>query len=1006
MAQGMNFSRGLRALFLGGTAITLAPAAAAQTVDVTPQDQVPTSGPSATTAEPSAESDIVVIGSHIGGFAQGALPVSVVGSEELKNFGAVNTGELLAYIPAVGDVQFSDNNTGTNGARGDVAGISLRGLGSGNTLTLIDGRRMVVHPLTQSIDDAPTSFYNVNAIPSSAISRVEVLRDGASALYGADATAGAVNFVTFTDYEGLNLSTRYGFAEDTNFDEFSANARFGLKLNGGSTRINVAGTYYRRSPTFYRELDDWYKTLDDRPFLPSNWAGDTQFDNRSTIGPYGRFTAGRLNTDGTFTPVQVKRGTTAVTSTAGLFYAAPGANGAEIRSGSQPRDLRYDFIGDEIVSPKSSRWNASINLNQELGDDVELFAGFSYYNSTSITQRAAGPFDRSLALIIIPANNYYNPFGPVGSPNRLPGINAPAGGLDVVVEGYRPLEMGPRIIRVDQDTYRGIVGIRANLGNWKLDSALLYSEAHVVDEEFNRVSKTLLQSQALLTTPDAFNFFGGPNANSEAVLSKVRISGVRAGKSTLAMADFKLSNKELFRLPAGNVGLATGAEFRRETILDDNDPRLDGTITFANGAIPDQSDVVGVSAVSDFKGRRDVASAYVEMVAPLVSDDMNVPLVRRLELQLAGRFEHGSDFGNVVTPKIAAEWSVTPWLHFRGGYGRGFRAPNLAQINQGTITVRAQGDEDFYRSDVTATAADIGDTYRTSIRQGNPNLKPEKSETFYGGTQIDFNSKVGRVRFGVDYFRYRQTNLISTFGVEEQLALDFQLRRTGSSNPNVIRAAPTAEDIAAFAAYNAANPSRQRTAAGEVLAVLDQYTNLDPRTVEGFDFSFNYRTPETRFGTFELDASATYTKKFEQLKSSLDPLLSDPELAGNFASVQSNRLGLNGLPKWRATGSLDWSLDRYSAAVTVRYVGPVQDTSATNDTTGEFWPVESWTTVNLRLGVKLGQKGTGLWGTQLSVGVNNLFDKNPPRADESGGFFGSLHNAQGRVFYASIEKNF
>jgi outer membrane receptor protein involved in Fe transport len=92
--------------------------------------------------------------------------------------------------------------------------------------------------------------------------------------------------------------------------------------------------------------------------------------------------------------------------------------------------------------------------------------------------------------------------------------------------------------------------------------------------------------------------------------------------------------------------------------------------------------------------------------------------------------------------------------------------------------------------------------------------------------------------------------------------------------------------------------------------------------------------------------------------------------------------------------------------VTVRYVGPVKDTSATNDTTGEFWPVDSWTTVNLRLGVKLGQKGTGLWGTQLSVGVNNLFDKNPPRADESGGFFGSLHNAQGRVFYASIEKNF
>jgi len=1006
MTRGRTFSRALRALLLGGTATTLAPVAVAQAADPAQQEQVAASAPGATTAPSSTDSDIVVIGSRIGGFAEGALPVSVVGSEELKNFGAVNTGELLSYIPAVGDVQFSDNNTGTNGARGDVAGISLRGLGSGNTLTLIDGRRMVVHPLTQSIDDAPTSFYNVNAIPSSAISRVEVLRDGASALYGADATAGVVNFVTFTDYKGLNLSTRYGMSDDTNFDEFSANARLGLKLNGGATRINVAGSYYHRSPTFYRELDDWYSTLDDRPFLPSNWAGDTQFDNRSTIGPYGRFTAGRLNANGTFTPVQVKRGATAVTSSAGLFYVAPGSSGTEVRSGSQPRDLRYDYIRDEIVSPESSRWNASINLNQDLGNGAELYAGFNYYNSTSITQRSAGPFDRSLALIIVPANNYYNPFGPIGSPNRLPGINAPAGGLDVVVEGYRPLEMGPRIIRVGQYSYRGIAGVRANLGNWKLDSALLYSEAHVVDEEFNRVSKTLLQTQALLTTPDAFNFFGGPNANSEAVLSKVRISGLRIGKSTLAMADFKLSNKELFRLPAGGVGLATGAEFRRETILDDSDPRLDGTITFTNGAIPDPSDVVGVSATSDFRGRRDVASAYMEVVAPIVSGDMNVPLIYRLDLQLAGRFEHGSDFGNSVTPKIAAEWSVTPWLHLRSGYGRGFRAPNLAQLNQGTITRRAQGDVDFYRSNVTMTADDIGDTYRASIRQGNPDLKPEKSETFYGGAQLDFNGKLGRVRFGVDYFRYRQTNLISTFGVAEQLALDFQLRRTGSSNPNVVRAAPTADDLAAFAAYNAANPSKQRTAAGEVLVVFDQYTNLDPRTVEGFDFSFNYRTPKTSLGTFVLDVSATYMKRFEQEKRSLEPLLADPELAANFASVQPNQLGLNGLPRWRATGSLDWSLDRYSAAVTVRYVGPVTDTSATNDTTGAFWPVDSQTTVNLRLGVKLGQKGTGLWGTQLALGVNNVFDKNPPRADEAGGFFGSLYNAQGRVFYASIEKNF
>lgn len=962
----------------------------------------------APTAAGDGEQTIVVVGSRTGNLAEGALPVSIADRQELDSYGAVNVGELVSYIPSVGDVEFTDNNTGTNGARGDVAAISLRGLGSGNTLNLIDGRRMVTHPLSQAIDDAPVTFANVNAIPSSSIQRVEVLRDGASALYGADATAGVVNFVTFDDYDGLALSARYGMSSLHSMDEFDATLRAGTSFNGGRTRINVGGTYYHRSDAFYTELPGQFATLDDRLLVPDAFLNDTQFDNRSTIGPFGRYTSGRQNANGSFTNIRVRQGTTSLTSTAGLFYVAPNPSGTGtvIRSGSQPRDLRYDFIRDEIVIPRVERWNGSVGLTHEFSPALEFFSSLSYYNSNSLTQRAPGPFDRALALIVIPARNYYNPFGPVGSPNRLPGIDAPAQGLDIVIEGYRNLEIGPRIIEVDQESWRALAGLRGTVGIFDWESAFLYSEAHARDEEFNRTSKNLLQQQASLTTPNAFNFFGGPFVNSQAVLDAVRISSVREGESTLALADLRVTSDQILTLPAGAIGFAAGVEWRRETIFDDSDPRLDGTVTFTAGLVPDESDVVGVSATSDFGGSRNVISAYAEAVVPLVSEAMSVPLIHRLDLQLAGRVERGNDFDLIFAPKIGVHWFLTSWLSLRGAYGEGFRAPNLVQLNQGTITRRAQGDTDFYRANVTATQNDIGNTYRPSLRQGNPDLQPERSETWTAGVVFQPARLLPGLTVSVDYFRFEQRNLVGTFGVEEQLAFDFLERMRGGSNPNVIRATATPEDVAAFNAYNAANPNATRMPVGEVLLVLDSYVNLDPRTVEGLDFSISYRLPRTRLGQFRLDASATHLLEFEQRKDSIAPLLADPVLGPSFASVAPDRRELNGNPRWRATGTLNWSLDRYSASVTVRHISGVFDTSATQDQTGEFFRVEDWTTANLRFAINLGREGTALWGTELAVGAINVFNSLPPQADESAGYFDSLHNVRGRVIYGSVRKEF
>ena len=190
-----------------------------------------------------------MVGSKIGG-AQltGSLPVSVVDEAQIKALGAVSTGELIGLLPQSGVQAFNSGVQGPNNARGDVSSANLRGLGSGNTLVLLDGRRMVAHPTTQQEGGTvPVQIVNLNAIPSSALRRVEVLRDGASAIYGSDATAGVLNFVVDRNFEGAQASLRYGGAESTNLEETDLSAKWGGSFNGGRTHVAVFGELFHNT---------------------------------------------------------------------------------------------------------------------------------------------------------------------------------------------------------------------------------------------------------------------------------------------------------------------------------------------------------------------------------------------------------------------------------------------------------------------------------------------------------------------------------------------------------------------------------------------------------------------------------------------------------------------------------------------------------------------------------------------------------------------------------------
>ncbi len=491
----------------------------------------------------------------------------------------------------------------------------------------------------------------------------------------------------------------------------------------------------------------------------------------------------------------------------------------------------------------------------------------------------------------------------------------------------------------------------------------------------------------------------------------------RKGGTSLALADFKVSRSDLFAMPGGDIGIAAGVEWRRETFFDDRDPRLDGTITWTDSVrgVFDGSDVMGTSPSPDTSGAREVWSAFVETFVPLVSEDMEIPLVNSLNLQLAGRMEHFRDINETaIVPRAAASWSVVPGVMVRGAWSRGFRAPNLVQVNDAGTT-RSNTRDDFVRCQaevekgvITNLGVCAGEGV-ISFRSGTDTLEPEDSESINLGVVLEPGFIPG-LTLTADYWRVKQTGLVGTFGDDNAIAVDLLMRQMGGSNPNVIRAAPTPELIDLFAGTSLA-------AAGEIIRVLDPYLNLDSRVSKGWDFGLAYNVPEFGLGKFRLRFNAARLSGFVQSAGEDGQLLLDAVASGALPpEVRVEGLGqlleIDGRPKWRYSGSVNWGSGPFDASVFATYVGEVWNTSVSRDVplvsddpNANFYRVNDMLTINAAISYTFDNDGP-LDGTRIRLGVNNLFDKDPPLADETYGFFSALHSPRGRVFRVEVRKNF
>ena len=953
----------------------------------------------------SAVEEVVVTGSQIkGAKITGALPVSVITGIDIEAIAADSGEDLLESIAEQGQNYFNeaeDASGGVNAARGDVGAYNLRNLGVGNSLTLLNGRRLVNSPGYQTEliggDFVPTVSVNSNLIPVSGIERLEILRDGASAIYGADAVAGVINNVLQTDFEGLNVTARVSGYDHFSAEDTTITAKWGSFFNDGSTNVSVFFDHYDRDNINAQEDPRW-GAGDHRPFVDddSPWKTSTSFRNLSSNSIYGQFdmvsssehsgeSYNHLWTDSNGEFEIFPLGDDKCTNRGHpLFDTGFGTCIAQDGNGA----LRSNFWGPTDVRSELVRTNAVLFINHDMENGMESFTELAFYKSDS-DRTAHASYAFSSSKHRVGADNYYLNQLMVDVDGVPTAIFA---GKPLYIDNYR-YEEKQRMVNVKKDTYRFLQGFRGSNGDWDWETAFVNSKATSDDVTSNRMSNNLLKEALNDPTPAAYNpFSAGVDSNIERTLIDV----YRKGSSELTMVDFKLSNNEFMELAAGDIAVLVGFEYRDEEIVDDRDPRLDGTITYTDyegDTYPLVADVLNSSPTGDVSGSRDVLSVFGEM---------QIPVNDRVNMQLALRNEDFSDYGSSTVGKLAIGMDIAPWLDFRASVSTAFRAPNIIQVNEKTV-VRSGTRYDraaFQVNAVQSVENVIDSDSRYTIQRmatGAENLEAEESDNTSFGLVL---TPTDNLIVTVDTWSIEKDKTIGLFGRENQTVNDMLLRFANGTNncdtfagdPLVVREAADDGDAAGFAAAGVCP-------FGDIKYIKNNYTNMALRTVAGTDLGV-YFNIESDIGDFDVRYIGTFLDKFEQ------------EASGDFSALQAKKdageipdsiplkgfgdlLGKDGVYDNKHTLRVSWDKGPYRVSLFGLKKGSFEQTSlGLKD--GKPYIVPSMTTLNLTMSYDFELNDHD---ARIRFAVKNLKDERAPTADRYYGYYADAHQDYGKNYY-------
>lgn len=926
--------------------------------------------------------EIVVTGSRIRkNPLNEPAPVMDISEADIDRTGLTNLGAILQQLPITGSaINTKFNVPGNSGFPQDGNGIgagavqiSLRNLGAKRTLVLVDGKRWIAGASASGVPSA----VDMNSIPSNVIQRIEILQDGASAIYGSDAIGGVVNIITKQDYEGFRIDAQAGsYLSESDGESFD----FSLLWGGGNERTHfVVSASYAEEKAI--ETFDRAQSAFPTPFGTSCLDGGCSSftpQARLVLGPNFDFlditlNDGVLNDGGDNIP---------------RFDPNDPTGGPDFHNFSTADRFNFNGPGFNFLQTPNERINFYANVDHAISDNVHFVVKASYTNRKSNTMGAPEPLclgegcgSRITEDIFISKDNPFNPFGV--------DLSQANGNLNFF--GRRPLESGPREFFQDIDTFfisGGLVGdfIAADRSfYWDINAS--YGENQGFQQKFGSHNAAKLQvalgdPTVCAATPNCvpFNFFGGQGPDGTGSITQEMldfIGFVQRDFSEQTLIDLSGNiTGTIMELPAGNFGFAAGVEYREHEGSFQPDP------------VAARGETAGIPS-GPTAGEFDVTEFYGELNIPVLA---GVAGAEYLEFNLAGRISDYSTSGSEDTYKLGVLWQPIADLSLRASYSTGIRAPGIGELfggaaredftfldpcadvlgqfgtsNGGRDAPQAQNIIDNCAALGISTDFAQRNPQLSAVSAGNDTLVPETSDniTFgfvYSPSWVENAGWIDGLTLSVDYY---------------DIEIDDAVQ--GRDPGDIITACVDTLDPFFCDAV-------ERGATGAVNLVDNQLQNIGGIEASGLDIALNYISPMTGFGQFNFSVNATYLDEYLELTANPDGTLAVNDRTGTITNETFQRA----FPEWRALTKIDWMYNRWGAGLTFRYVDSMDQPS------GNKLASKVFTDLQVRFNPSFSNDRMN-----FIIGANNIFDVDPAVCDSCGVINMSpvVHDLPGTVGY-------
>jgi iron complex outermembrane receptor protein len=917
-------------------------------------------------------------------------PVQTLTREDIERTGLTSIGDIVQELTGSGSALNTKFNSSGNfgfSPNGDGVGagsaqVDLRNLGSKRVLVLVDGMRWV----NESSASGVGASTDLNTIPLALVERIEVLEDGASSLYGSDAIAGVVNIITRRNFEGGQVTLNYGEYGEGDGEQKSVDLAWGMSTE--RSNLFLGASYVDQEPVFSRDRE--------QSAFPKPGTGLT---GGSSATPNGRFIffPGAPSTVCPLTDVDGNPATPAV-----AFCNITTPNGSSFPNGvTYPNDFigfttanRFNFSQFNLLLTPSERAGLFGQYRFHINDSMSAYAKALVNRRESVNQAApepiflgpdAGTGNPFADNITISRLNPFNPFG-IDLISSGPGAN-------LVLIGRRPVEGGPRVFEQKVDTQYFGTGLEGTLDIgerqyiWDVNAAFSRNEAEQTNYgsyNIRNINIALGDPAVCAATPGCtpLNIFGGPGTITPEMLAWIQ--PVVRDRSEQKLSQFTANiSGDLFDIWAGPVSFATGLERRSYEGFYQPDPLT--VAGFYNGvpSLPTS-------------GEYDVNEAYVEFNVPLARNNF---LGKSLDLSLAGRYSDYSTFGGQFTPKYGLRWQVADELLLRATFAEGFRAPSIGELygsdSRADLELNDPCLVGLDGSPPTGNAANcaalgvppgaIQSNSQISVTTGgNPNLDPETARSFTAGVVFSPNLLNGtrwseRMDFEVTYYRHAIEGAVQAIDAQTQLDLCVQTLDPLYCN------------------------GITRSSVGSINSFNNRLTNLGSIKTEGWDADVFWTLPETALGRFKVSWQNTFVTGYEAI--------------GAAGQVQPRTVGVevndSAIPDWTSNASLDWKLGNFNAAWSVRHISELEEQCVQFTINFPVCsnPIEGTNTLEATTyhDVQVGYQFDWMKGLQLTAGVNNLFDEDPPicLSCSLNGYDASTYDIPGgRFFYMRANLRF